>query len=89
MNSTQNKVDRIVNHTCDSGDNNKNFEIFAVIRINALVQMGRSYITLDELYQESGAVTNAQKTGIRWGVRSAKESGLIVKTETNGLYQVR
>jgi len=89
MNLTQTKTERVINHTCDSGDNNKNFEIFAIIRIHALVQMGRTYITLDELYQESGAVTKAQKTGIRWGVRSSKESGLIVKTKTNGLYEVR
>ena len=87
--STRSRYNKILEHTCDSGDNNMNFETATVIRINALVQQGRSYITLCELYENSGAVTEPQKTGVRFGVKSAKEAGVIIKTDRRGVYEVR
>ena len=87
--STINQFDRIVNHTCESGDNNNNFKTGAVLVIKGLVDRGREYITLCELYQTLGADTEAQKTGVRWGVRTAKESGVILSTARRGVYEVR
>ena len=86
---TINQFDRIINHTCESGDNNNNFKIGAVLVIKSLVDRGREYITLCELYQTLGADTEAQKTGVRWGVRTAKESGVILSTARRGVYEVR
>ena len=83
------RFNKFLNHTCDTGNNNKYFEIATIIRINALVQEGRLHITLCELYENSGAVTNAQKTGVRYGVKEAKETGIIVSTERRGVYEVR
>jgi hypothetical protein len=83
------RFNKFLNHTCDSGNNNLYFEIATIIRINALVQSGRSYITLSELYENSGAVTGAQKTGVRYGVKEAKETGIIISTERRGVYEVR
>tara|TARA_B100002019_G_C21036224_1_gene482142 strand:+ start:299 stop:565 length:267 start_codon:yes stop_codon:yes gene_type:complete len=87
--SALNQFDRVINHTCDSGDNNNNFKIGAVLVINGLVKGGREHITLCELYMILGADTEAQKTGVRWGVRTAKESGVIISTERRGVYEVR
>jgi|TARA_B100001094_G_scaffold253828_1_gene252380 hypothetical protein len=87
--SASNQFDRVINHTCDSGDNNNNFKIGAVLVINGLVKSGREYITLCELYAMLGAESDAQKTGVRWGVRVSKESGIIISTERRGVYEVR
>ena len=87
--SALNQFDRVINHTCDSGDNNNNFKIGAVLVINGLVKGGREHITLCELYLTLGADTEAQRTGVRWGVRAAKESGVIISTERRGVYEVR
>ena len=87
--SVLNQFDRVVNHTCDSGDSNNNFKIGAIIVINGLVKSGREYITLCELYLTLGADTESQKNGVRWGVRAAKESGIIISTERRAVYEVR
>ena len=87
--STISQFDRVISHTCDSGDNNNNFKIGAVLVINGLVKSGREYITLCELYLTLGAETEAQKTGVRWGVCTAKESGIIISTDRRGVYEVR
>ena len=87
--ATTTRFNNFLNHTCDSGNNNINFEIATIIRINALVKEGRTYITLCELYKNSGAVTKAQKTGVRYGVNSAKKAGIIINTERDGVYEVR
>jgi hypothetical protein len=87
--TTSNSFNRILNHTCDSGDNNNNFKIGAILVINSLVQKGREYITLCELYEILGTETDAQKTGVRWGVSAAKESGIIISTERRAVYEVR
>ena len=89
MPSVTNRFDKFLNHTCDSGNNNKYFEVATIIRINALVQSGRLYITLCELYENSGAVTDAQKTGVRYGVNTAKATGIIISTGRRGVYEVR
>jgi hypothetical protein len=87
--SVLNQFDRVVNYTCDSGDNNNNFKIGAVLVINGLVKSGREYITLCELYLTLGADTEAQKTGVRWGVLAAKKSGIIISTARRAVYEVR
>ena len=87
--STRSRYNKILEHTCDSGDNNMNFETAAVIRINALVQQGKSHIELNDLYVDLCAVTKAQKTGVRYGVNTAKKAGVIIKTETDAIYEVR
>ncbi len=84
-----NQFDRVINYVCDSGDNNNNFKIGAVLVINGLVKSGREYITLCELYLTLGADTEAQRTGVRWGVRAAKESGVILSTARRAVYEVR
>ena len=87
--SALNQFDRVINHTCDSGDNNNNFKIGAVLVINGLVKSGREYITLCELYLTLGADTEGKRTGVRWGVRAAKESGVILSTARRAVYEVR
>ena len=71
--SALNQFDRVINHTCDSGDNNNNFKIGAVLVINGLVKSGREHIR-HELYLTLGADTEAQRTGVRWGVRQQQKS---------------
>mgnify|MGYP004045570451 CR=1 len=87
--SILNQFDRVINHTCDSGDNNNYFTHGALLVINGFVKSGREYITLCELYLTLGAETEAQKTGVRWGVCTAKESGIIISTDRRGVYEVR
>ena len=87
--SAFNQFNRVLDHTCDSGDNNNNFKIGAILVINGLIKNGREHITLCELYAMLGAETDAQKTGVRWGVRASKESGIIISTERRGVYEVR
>ena len=89
MSVTTTRFNKFLDHTCDSGNSNINFEIATIIRINALVQEGRTYITLCELYKNSGAVTKAQKTGVRYGVNTAKKAGIIISTERDAVYEVR
>lgn len=84
-----NAFNRIIDHTCNSGDNNNHYKTAAVAIINSLVMKGREYITLCELYAITGAETDAQRTGVRWGVRAAKESGVIISTEIRSVYEVR
>ena len=69
-----NQCDRIINHVCDSGDNNNNFKIGAILVINGLVKSGREYITLCELYLTLGAETEAQRTGVLPGVSVQQKS---------------
>ena len=87
--SASNQFNRVLDHTCDSGDNNNNFKIGAILVINGLIKNGREHITLCELYAMLGAETDAQKTGVRWGVRASKEAGIIISTERRGVYEVR
>ena len=86
---TSTRFDQVTDHTCDSGDSNVNFKIGAILVINGLVKSGREHITLCELYATLGAETSAQKNGVRWGVRLAKESGVIISTDRRSIYEVR
>ena len=86
--ATPTRFNKFLDHTSDSGNNNLNFEITTIIHINALRKEGRKYITLCELYKNSGAVTNAQKTGVRFGVKEAKKAGVISNTELDAVYKV-
>jgi len=72
----------------DSGDFLKAFDYAAQVLIRAQVNQGREYITLCELYNTLGADSKAERTSVRWGVRRAKDSGMVRKTARRGVYEV-
>jgi hypothetical protein len=74
--------------TSSSGDYCKSYNYAAFVLITSLISQGRKFICLDELYHKLSAKTDDQKNGVLWGVRDAKNKGLISKTETKAYYQV-
>ena len=71
-----------------SGEFLRAFDLASQVRIRALVNQGREHITLCELYDFCGADTKAEQCSVRWGVRRAKDWGLIKKTSRRGVYEV-
>ena len=71
-----------------SGEFIRAFDIASQVLIRAMVNDGREYITLCELYQILGAETKAEKTSVRWGVRHAKDAKVIRKTARRSVYEV-
>jgi len=53
-----------------------------------MVNQGREYITLCELYSTLGAETNAERTSVRWAVRRAKDAKVLSKTGRRSVYEV-
>jgi hypothetical protein len=78
----------MVFQSSDSGDFLRAFDIASQVLIRSMVNQGREYITLCELYATLGAETKAEKTSVRWGVRRAKDAGMIKKTGRRSVYEV-
>lgn len=74
--------------TSASGDYCKIYDQAAFVLINSLVRQGRNFICLDELYHSLSAETGDQRNGVLWGVRRAKDKGLIASTKMQAYYQV-
>jgi len=72
----------------ESGDFLRSFDIAAQVLIRAMVNQGREYITLCELYNTLGAESKAEKTSVRWAVRRAKDIKILSKTERRSVYKV-
>ena len=72
----------------ESGDACRAFDIAAQVLIRAMVNQGREYITLCELYSTLGAETNAERTSVRWAVRRAKDAKVLSKTGRRSVYEV-
>ena len=72
----------------ESGDACRAFDVAAQVLIRAMVNQGREYITLCELYRTLGAETKAEKTSVRWAVRRAKDAKMISKTGRRSVYEV-
>jgi hypothetical protein len=66
----------------------KAFDVAGRVIIRALVSEGYDFITLTQLYKITGAVRPSYRNGVRWAVRHAKDNGLLMKTKTNGVYEV-
>jgi len=72
----------------ESGDFLRSFDIAAQVLIRAMVNQGREYITLCELYNTLNAKSKAEKTSVRWAVRRAKDIKILSKTERRSVYKV-
>ena len=72
----------------ESGDACRAFDVAAQVLIRAMVNQGREYITLCELYSTLGAETKAEKTSVRLAVLRAKNAKVIGKTGRRSVYEV-
>jgi hypothetical protein len=73
-----------------SGDYVAAFDVAATLVIKSLIKKGAKFIRLhDDLYSVLGAETKAEQTSVRMAVRTAKASGIIVKTEIDTIYAVK
>ena len=72
----------------ESGEYASAFDKATQVLIRAIVDQGREYITLCELYTTLGAKTKAEKTSVRWAVRRAKDSKILRKTARRSVYEV-
>ena len=78
----------MVFQTSASGDYVPAFDIAGQVLITAMVNQGRQYITLCELYSTLGAESKPEKTSVLWAVRRAKDAKMISKTGRRSVYEV-
>ena len=66
----------------------QSIDVAAQILIRAAASRGDKIISLDELYYLLGTDTPAQRNSVLWGIRRAKNAGIICSTQIRGIYQV-
>jgi len=73
--------------TGETGMYVKAYDYATQVIITARYNEGDDIVTLDYLYDVTGANTPATKTAVRWGRNAARVAGLLVNTDTRGVYK--
>ena len=84
IHAVQNKLLKLT--ASPSGDYNKSFDKATQVLIQALDRKHRGTVTLDELCDLLQVQSPDEKNGVLWGVRRAKDTGILKKTTQRGVY---